>query len=61
MERPCTVRYWRLTGYAALILSVAIACLYLPFSPAALAWPYEWAIVIAWSLLGGLLLLFSGR
>jgi basic amino acid/polyamine antiporter, APA family len=61
MERPYTVRHWRLTGYAALILSVAIACLYLPFSPAALVWPYEWAIVIAWSLLGGLLLLFSGR
>jgi APA family basic amino acid/polyamine antiporter len=61
MERPYTVRHWRLTGYAALILSVVLACLYLPFSPAALVWPYEWSIVAAWSVLGMLLLLFSGR
>ena len=61
MERPYAVRHWRLTGYAALMLSLAIACLYLPFSPAALAWPYEWAIVAAWSVLGALMFLLSGR
>jgi hypothetical protein len=26
--------------------------LYLPWSPAALAWPQEWAIIIAWCALG---------
>lgn len=57
MARPYAVRYWRLTGYAALILSLAFIALYLPFSPAALIWPYEWAIVIGWCLLGALLLL----
>ncbi|MCI0516644.1 MAG: amino acid permease [Woeseiaceae bacterium] len=61
MARPYAVRRWRLTGYAALLLSLALACLYLPFSPAALAWPYEWAIVAAWSALGAVLLLYSGR
>jgi amino acid transporter len=61
MARPYAVRRWRLTGYLALILSLAIACLYLPFSPAALIWPYEWAIVAGWAALGGLLLLIRGR
>lgn len=59
LERPYAVRYWRFTGVTALVLSVAIAALYLPFSPAALVWPYEWAIVGAWALLGGVLLLSS--
>jgi amino acid transporter len=56
MDRPYAVRHWRFTGITALILSLAIAALYLPFSPAALLWPYEWAIVGAWAILGGLLL-----
>jgi amino acid transporter len=52
LERPYAVRYWRFTGVTALVLSVAIAMLYLPFSPAALVWPYEWAIVAGWAILG---------
>jgi hypothetical protein len=44
-----------------LVLSIAIAALYLPFSPAALVWPYEWAIVAGWSLLGAVLVAFKGR
>lgn len=59
LERPYAVRHWRFTGITALVLSVSIAALYLPFSPAALVWPYEWAIVGAWSLLGAVLLLSS--
>jgi amino acid transporter len=57
MERPYSVRHWRLVGGSALCLSVAIGLLYLPWSPAALAWPYEWLIVIGWTLAG--LLLFG--
>jgi amino acid transporter len=60
LERPYAVKYWRFTGVTALVLSLAIAALYLPFSPAALVWPYEWAIVGAWALLGAVLL-FSSR
>jgi basic amino acid/polyamine antiporter, APA family len=52
MERPFRVANGKLVGYGALILSVAIILLYLPGSPAALVWPYEWAIVLAWSALG---------
>ncbi|MDH4048578.1 MAG: APC family permease [Gammaproteobacteria bacterium] len=59
MERPYSVRYWRFTGFTALILSLAIAALYLPFSPAALVWPWEWGIVAGWALLGGVLLAFG--
>jgi hypothetical protein len=40
----------------ALILSIGVAMLYLPFSPAALLWPNEWLIVLGWSALGVLLM-----
>jgi amino acid transporter len=61
MERPYAVRRWRFTGYSALLLSLALVTLYLPFSPAALVWPYEWAIVAGWALLGAVLLAFRRR
>ncbi len=56
MPRPYVVRHGIITGRAALALSLGIALLYLPGSPAALVWPYEWLIVIAWILLGALML-----
>ena len=56
MERPYRVSNGRLVGWVALVLSIGIAFLYLPFSPAALAWPHEWLIVIGWILLGALML-----
>jgi hypothetical protein len=46
-------------GWAALLLSIAIALLYLPWSPAALIWPWEWLIVLGWVLLGAIMLLFA--
>ena len=52
MERPYRVKHGGSIGYLALGLSIALAALYLPWSPAALAWPQEWVIVIAWSALG---------
>ncbi|ANO51500.1 APC family permease [Woeseia oceani] len=54
MQRPYRVGCGRLVGSAALLLSVGLASLYLPWSPAALIWPQEWAIVIFWCLLGAL-------
>jgi amino acid transporter len=59
MPRPYAVRHWRLVGGAALVLSLGIAALYFPGSPAALVWPYEWLIVLGWSLLGAILLRFA--
>lgn len=61
MVRPYAVRHWRLTGYTALALSIGIALLYLPGSPAALVWPWEWGIVAAWCVLGAVLALASGE
>ena len=56
MPRPYRVRNGFAVGIAALVLSLGIAVLYMPGSPAALVWPYEWAIVIAWVLLGAIML-----
>jgi len=52
MHRPYKVRYWKTTGYLAFVFSVGIAILFMPFSPAALIWPYEWAIVAGWWVIG---------
>ncbi len=61
MPRPYAVRYWKVTGFSALFLSITISLLFLPGSPAALIWPWEWAIVGGWTLLGGLLLVLARR
>jgi amino acid transporter len=57
MPRPYAVRYWRTTGFSAFVLSLGISLLFLPGSPAALVWPWEWAIVGGWVVLGAVLVL----
>lgn len=57
MPRPYAVRYWKTTGISAFVLSLGISLLFLPGSPAALVWPYEWAIVGGWVVLGAVLVL----
>ena len=42
----------KLVGWLALLLSCALLLVYLPGSPAALIWPYEWLILLGWCLLG---------
>lgn len=55
MPRPFRVKHGLLVGNTALLLSVGLFIIYLPGSPSALVWPYEWAIVMGWTVLGGLL------
>jgi hypothetical protein len=52
MIRPYRVRYGRLVGFSAFFLSLALAGLYFPGSPAALIWPYEWMLVFIWIVIG---------
>ena len=59
MERPYRVRYGGAIGVAAFLCSTAIAVLFLPFSPAALVWPYEWVIVGGWCMLGLVLMILA--
>lgn len=54
LVRPYAVRHWRFVGGSAVLLCAALSTLYLPGSPAALV-PVEWALCVAWSLLGLLL------
>jgi amino acid transporter len=59
MDRPYRVRHGSAVGWVALVLSIGIGMLYLPFSPAALVWPHEWLIVIGWIVLGAVLMRHS--
>ena len=55
LERPFRVKYGKAVGYGAIVLSAALLSAYLPWSPSALIWPYEWLMILVWSVLGGLL------
>jgi len=61
MPRPYRVKHWKLTGIAAFVLSFAILMLFMPFSPAALVWPYEWAIVGGWWVVGFVMIVWTSR
>ena len=52
MPRPFRVAQGKFVGVLALILSIGLGCLYLPGSPAALIWPYEWLMVLGGAVLG---------
>lgn len=52
MERPFRTPAGTVVGWLAVILSLALAVLYMPGMSAALAWPEEWLIVGGWLLLG---------
>jgi APA family basic amino acid/polyamine antiporter len=55
MPRPFRLKAGRFVGWTALLLSCALLLVYLPWSPAALIWPHEWAIVFGWAVLGAVL------
>ena len=52
MPRPFRVSHGKTVGWTAVVLGVALLCLYMPFSPSSLAWPYEWAMVLGWAAIG---------
>jgi amino acid transporter len=54
MPRPYKIKNGKIVGYIASILSLGMILLYLPAAPAALVWPYEWMIIIGWSVLGAI-------
>ncbi len=53
MPRPYKVKHGKLVGTIAAIMCVIMTIMYMPGSPAALIWPYEWGIVLGWVVLGG--------
>ena len=52
LERPFRAPGGIYTGVAALVLSCLLLLVYLPGSPAALVWPWEWGICLGWAILG---------
>jgi len=59
MERPFRVAGGRAIGSLALVASLGFMTLYFPGSPAGLVWPYEWAVVSGWVLLGAAFYLWA--
>ena len=55
IDRPYRIASPRLVGGCAIVSTLFFFVLYLPGSPAALVWPYEWVIIAVWAILGLLL------
>jgi amino acid transporter len=52
LPRPFRVSHPRIVGVGAIVLALALITAYLPGSPSALIWPYEWATITVWTVLG---------
>lgn len=57
MDRPFRAPGGRATGVLAAVLALGLGAMFLPGMPAALVWPYEWLILVAWWVLGLVFLL----
>jgi APA family basic amino acid/polyamine antiporter len=54
LPRPFRISHPRLVGVSAIVLAIALLLAFLPGSPSALEWPYEWGMILAWSCIGAL-------
>ena len=61
MERPYRVAGGTIFGPLAVAVTCGFVLLYLPPSPSALAWPFEWGIVGAWVAAGAAVFLRARR
>jgi amino acid transporter len=56
MERPFRTPGGTATGVIAVVLAAGLGAMFLPGMPASLIWPYEWLILLGWSVAGALLI-----
>ena len=59
MPRPYRAGRGDAVGWVALACALGIALLFMPWSPAALIWPYEWIIVGGWIALGAVMVIIA--
>lgn len=52
MDRPFKAGKTTFIGWLGVIFSIGFIALYMPGMPAALIWPYEWIMVLGWTLIG---------
>jgi amino acid transporter len=52
LQRPLRLRHGPVLAWCAFVFAAVLGLLYLPGSPSALAWPWEWCLVLLWTVLG---------
>jgi amino acid transporter len=57
LPRPFRISHPKTIGIGGFVLALALIAAYLPGSPSALIWPYEWLTITIWSIVGVLLFL----
>jgi len=61
LSRPFKVANGNLIGWLAVIISVGFGLLYFPWSPGALVWPYEWAMLLIRGAIGVVLAIWNKK
>jgi amino acid transporter len=61
LPRPYRVPAGRFVAPAAVVVTLLFLLLYLPPSPSALVWPFEWGIIALWTALGLAVMLHARR
>jgi len=59
MNRPFKLPFGIFFGWLGLLITLLLGLAYMPGSPGALAWPYEWLILGLWYFLGIVIICFS--
>ena len=59
LTRRYKIKNGKMVGMFAMITAAFFLFWYTPISPIALRWPYEWGLVLTWSFIGIILLIFS--
>jgi len=57
LPRPFRISHPKIVGIGGFVLALALIGAYLPGSPSALIWPYEWLTITIWSIVGVVLFL----
>lgn len=52
LPRPFKAGRTSLIGVASVVITTLFISLYLPVGPSSLVWPYEWGMVLLWTLVG---------
>ena len=61
LARPYKVKGGIAVGIGAVLVALFFLCLYLPFGPGSLVWPYEWLMVLGWVVLGIILYVMNKK
>lgn len=59
LKRPFKIVNGKVVGSLAVVVAAFYISLYLPIGPGSLVWPYEWLMILGWTIIGIVLAVFA--